>query len=418
MAMKAGRNDPCPSGQPIKFKKCLANHPQLRADASPAEVWWVCSRWIAPRPPAWELFESLPTTAPVPVEKVNALLDELLHHKPEETEWDDVLTTLRNRQYPDLAGVFRRIDRELPDDTEDKALFYWAAAEVLDEPDLLREVTAGFVRLDAHSYNADALLNVENRLLAAGLEDETLQLCERFLPIVEVDCGLLPHAVPELIHRILHLRLGRLVRHHSGGTIDLERVMRDMVAGLPEGVALGPLRKGVEILLGLAPEPKVTRKNLAFVLATRKKIPQNETFCVWNTLLRAVREAFLIDGAAPGQALCAMDLLLDAAESDLEDAKDEDLKPVPNLADLPGHEDLEGFVSQASQQIVGIDRSRAELLLLALRILTRFLVRHEVIGAATAQSAEVEIDRLAALLNRRAEGSESIGDDLSPGDDD
>lgn len=57
--MKIGRNDPCPSGRPIKFKKCLANHPQLRTGASPADVWWVCDQWAAPRPPAWELLDCL-----------------------------------------------------------------------------------------------------------------------------------------------------------------------------------------------------------------------------------------------------------------------------------------------------------------------------------------------------------------------
>lgn len=413
MAAKRGRNDPCPSGQPIKFKKCLANHPQLHADALPAAVWWVCSRWIGPRPPAWELLDSLPETVPVPAKKVTAMLDELLHDAPEDIAWADLLMRLRNGRYPDLAGVFRRIDRELPADTKerDKAYFYWGASEALDNPDLLREVAAGFMRLDGDSYDADALLHVEDRLLSEGLEEETLQLAQRFLPIMEADDSLLPHAVPELTHRILYLRLGRLMRQPSGGMIDPERIMRDALAGLPDHFGRGPLRKGVEILFGLAPESKVKPEDLSLVLPARKKISEKERFRTWNTLLRAVREAFLIDGGAPGQALCTMYLLLEAADDDLERKGREGVEPVRNLADLPGYEDLDGFLARASRQFVSIDRSKAKLLLIAVRILTRFLARHEVVDAAMAQTAEIELDRLTGLLNQ----SDEADDDLSPG---
>jgi hypothetical protein len=39
---------------------------------------------------------------------------------------------------------------------------------------------------------------LEDYLLAEGLEAETLELAEHFLPIVRADGGLMPHVVPEL----------------------------------------------------------------------------------------------------------------------------------------------------------------------------------------------------------------------------
>jgi hypothetical protein len=130
-----------------------------------------------------------------------------------------------------------------------------------------------------------------------------------------------------------------------------------------------------------------------------------------------VRETFLIDGAAPGQALCALDLLMDAVDHDLRRGRDEDEEtPVRNLADLPTHGELEGFISRACRQIVRINRSRAELLVIAVRLLTRFLVRHELIDAGVAPRAEVDINRLTGLLSHRGRDSDKIPDDFSRGD--
>lgn len=194
--MSAGRKNLCPSGNPEKFKGCLAKHPQLKPNASPADVWWVCDKWKAPNPPALDLILRLPKNGSVPSEKVHAVIDILLSDSAEiDLDWPDVLTHLHHVQFPELPEVYRKIAGALGPHTKGVAYFFLAAAEIFDDPALLRETAAGFARLDARSYDADVLQYIEDRLIVAGLEDEALMLAERFLPIMRKD-ELMPYSVP------------------------------------------------------------------------------------------------------------------------------------------------------------------------------------------------------------------------------
>ena len=47
---KTGRNEPCPSGAGVEFKKCLRQHSGLSPQSSAGAIWWGCARWQAVEP--------------------------------------------------------------------------------------------------------------------------------------------------------------------------------------------------------------------------------------------------------------------------------------------------------------------------------------------------------------------------------
>jgi hypothetical protein len=73
-----GRNDSCPGGQSVKFKKCLVAHRELHERSTPAEVGWVCSRWQAAVPPLEERLAAMPSRRTGAMEKLDQVLEEAI----------------------------------------------------------------------------------------------------------------------------------------------------------------------------------------------------------------------------------------------------------------------------------------------------------------------------------------------------
>jgi hypothetical protein len=107
------------------------------------------------------------------------------------------------------------------------------------------------------------------------------------------------------------------------------------------------------------------------------------------------REAFHLEKVPLGQALSALEMLAVAVDFETRPAG----AAFDNFADIPTLADLEGFLARNAQDLVGIDESRARLLLLALGLLTRFLARHELLAPAAAEKAERELRRLSESLD-------------------
>ena len=116
------------------------------------------------------------------------MLEELLRLPPGETDWCDLFHAFARRDHNDLPSVFRRIAGAIPHTGEEGiSFFYWAAAEEFDRRghrNLLPEVAAGFRKLDGETYDADALSHVEDYLLVAGYDAETLELKNGWSPLV------------------------------------------------------------------------------------------------------------------------------------------------------------------------------------------------------------------------------------------
>jgi len=121
---KVGRNDSCPSGQPAKFKNCLVAHRELNERSTPAEVWWVCSRWQAAAPPLEKRLVAMPSRRIGAVEKLDQVLEEAIK-AGEDMEWNEIFHGLRAAGHPDLPGVFRRIAAEVPPTKKSRLAFFY-----------------------------------------------------------------------------------------------------------------------------------------------------------------------------------------------------------------------------------------------------------------------------------------------------
>lgn len=181
---KIGRNDPCPSGAGVKFKKCLLKHPQLRADATLADVWWLCDQWVAPIPDYRKLCESLVRVGEqAPVAKVQALLNLLFQLPQDSVMWSMVLSILNLTRYEDWAGLFRHVRDHVPDTiTTQLAYCYSSLARRLaaTNPQTVPELVEAFLRLPADSAYPDAVRQLHRELRAAGHSVECARLEERF----------------------------------------------------------------------------------------------------------------------------------------------------------------------------------------------------------------------------------------------
>jgi hypothetical protein len=188
----------------------------------------------------WDAFDALkaPTAA-----QMDDLLGNLLALPPDATDWADVVHVFASHNHPELPAVFRRIAGAVPHTMgTEMAYFYWAAAEEFARKKLvtlLPEVAAGFCRLDRDTYDADALVHLEDYLLAGHFDAETLQLAEHFLPAAREgvrDGRLMPHVVPEMCGLIFQLRVGLALSSEPGGGASPEPLAQALRQGMEEEI--------------------------------------------------------------------------------------------------------------------------------------------------------------------------------------
>jgi hypothetical protein len=142
--LKTGRNESCPCGSGRKYKKCC-----IESDAQMVRNADEKRRAKAPSSASAPAFEPLPV---VTLGRLKQFAEQIVHLS--------------------AAGRFEGLE-------------LGAAAEEFIRAkrlDLLPEVAVGFCKLDARAYDADALIHIEDYLLAAHFEGEALHLAERFLP--------------------------------------------------------------------------------------------------------------------------------------------------------------------------------------------------------------------------------------------
>jgi SEC-C motif len=303
--LKSGRNDPCPCGSGRKFKKCcLASDEQLVRNAEATRRAQAFTS--APPPPAVEpppagtpkVKERKPRPLTEAEVRWNAFWDELealnspsaaqmhdllgkLLESPEGDDWADLMHAFAKHNHPDLPRVFRRIASVIAHTKEaGTAFFYWAAAEEFirtKRTDLLPEVAAGFCKLDARAYDADALVHLEDYLLAAHFEREALQLAERFLPAGRegVATGrLMPHAVAEQSELIFQLRLGLALRSETTDAGASPEALADALRqDIEDEIDVEAARRAALIIFRRSADPIWTRADFELV-----KIPRSYTW--------------------------------------------------------------------------------------------------------------------------------------------
>jgi len=444
--LKSGRNDPCPCGSGKKYKKCcLARDEALvrqstvprqgRTDerAEPASSITGEASGAAANdtevsdsgdsaadietelPPdvqrqADALWDEFETWKRPTAEQMDAFLANLLALPPEATDWSDLFHRFACHQHPDLPGVFRRIAAAVPHTRETgMAFFYWAASEEFvrrQHHQLLPEVAAGWRKLDLESYDADALSHLEDYLLAEGLEAETLELAEHFLPILRADGGLMPYAVPELCGLIFELRVGRHLRAELNGTPAPDLLAEGLRRGIEEEIHPDAARNAAEVIDGRSPVPVWERPQ--FDLASgdigSEDKAWRQNLGLSGVLMHVAREAWQVEQRPPGCALRGLALMLNSVYDWLEVDRKKRKGASGNLLDYLRPAGVERRLVEACRDLIGVNEPRARLVLDAHGILLRFAARHQLLSPADAAESHKELARLQHALDRLERG--------------
>jgi hypothetical protein len=437
---KTGRNEPCPCGSGKKYKKCCLpkdeenvrqaaaaqDAKQQLADAgalystdeqssglsvqecldlpplregetqSPIEVELKLDR-------LWNDFEAVaqPTVA-----QMNEFLSELLSLESETTDWGDVVHRFGRLSHPDLPGVFRRIADAVPHtEASGMAFFYWAAAEEFTRrgaPHLLPEVAAGFRRLDVDNYDPDALSNVEDLLLAAGFDAETLQLAEHFLPVERVDEDLMPYAVPRRCGLIFELRVGQALRERPPGNGLPDTLAKQLRTNIEAEIHEDSGRLAAEIIAGARSDAPWEKSQFELVTGDISKDDAAWQDCLrlFGTLIRIAREAWLLETRPPGCSFRGLSLLLKSVYDWKNQRGRKSKKTSNNLLDYLGPSGLEGRLAQSCCAILGVNVPRARLLLQAHELLAHSAARHQLITPEACAQTEKELLRLRRQLGQ------------------
>jgi SEC-C motif len=437
--LKTGRNDPCPCGSGKKYKKCClaADEAIVRQvgearEAEAAESVDLDTRRrheINGTTPAenrlfseqkraegidlgpgetseadklWHDFEALerPTS-----EQMNLFLEKFLTLPPGETDWCDLFHAFADRDHNDLPSVFRRMADAIPHTSEEGiSFFYWAAAEEFDRRgyrNLLPEAAAGFRKLDGETCDPDALSHLEDYLLAAGYDAETLELDEHFLPIMRNNDDLMPYVVLEVCPQIFELRVGAELGAKVDETRSVESVSQSLRRGIEEEIREEVAADAAAIIIGQTlPEPwtcadfdLVTGNIRADDRAWRDSLRLN------RTLMRAAREAWQIDQVPPGCAFTGLTLMLDSVyASQSKSAK----RRKTSLLSYLSPSGIEKRLVTSCRGLIGINVPKARRLLQAHDILCRLAARYQLISGMEADRSKEELSRLHNQLNEMA----------------
>jgi hypothetical protein len=370
--------------------------PPLREDETepPAEVESKLDR-------LWSEFEAVAKPAVV---QMDEFLSQLLSLAPEATAWSDVLHRFARLNHPDVPGVFRRIAAIVPHTkAAGMAFFYWSAAEEFARQGtthLLSDVAAGFRRLDVRSYDADALTHLEDFLLAAGLDAETLQLAEHFLPIERADDDLMFYAVPQQCNLIFELRVGQVLREGPSGKGSPDTLAQQLRSNIEEEIHEDSARLAAEIAAGAGSDAAWQRSHFDLVTGdiSEDETAWQDSLRLFGALIRVARETWLLEACPPGCALRGLVLLLNAVY-DWNDRRGKKSKtPGNNLLDYLRPSGLESRLVHGCREMIGVNSPRARLLLQAHEILAHSAVRHQLITPAACAQTEKELSRLRCKL--------------------
>ena len=449
--LKTGRNEPCPCGSGRKYKKCCLRADEDRARHAAAAAQFQ-SPAVAKLQPAvsapekeadldadgaapsrkarevseadrrldelWQWFDSLSSPSAV---QLDEWLERLVALPPEGIEWDDVLHACAQKGHPDLPAVFRRIAVRVPH-THKTAMshFYWAAAEEFTRRGfdaLLPEVAAGFSNLDEHSYDADALVHLEDFLLAGRFETEALVLAEHFLPIVRADSGLMPYAAVEKCNLIFQLRAGIALRGGYGAPASPHTVTQALRRDLQEDIEDEAIDHAVLVACEAA-DPAWTRACFDLVTGDIRESEQAWQDCVrlYDALLRVAREAWRIDGVPPGWAFVGLSRLLESVyrarnRDEMKRSRNRKTQKESrprNLLDYLNPAGMEQRIVRACPDVLGVSVARAQVLVDAHTVLLDFASRHELLADGSAAAARTELVRLRGVLAPVAGSSQGV----------
>lgn len=440
--LRTGRNEPCPCGSGRKYKKCClcadedrARHtaaasqlqspavaklqravsaPEKEADlnadrAAPSRKAREISEADRRLDELWQWLDSLSSPSAA---QLDEWLECLMALSPDGIEWNDVLHTCAQKGHPDLPAVFRRIAACVPH-TRNTAMsyFYWAAAEEFTRRDfdaLLPEVATGFATLDEHSYDADALVHLEDFLLAARFETEALVLTEHFLPIVRADSGLMPYAAVEKCNLIFQLRAGIALRGGYGASASPHTVTQVLRRDLEKDIEDEAIDHAVLVACEAA-DPAWTRACFDLVTGDIRESEKAWQDCVrlYDALLRVAREAWRIDGVPPGWAFVGLSRLLESvyrARNRNEMKRSENRKAqkesrARNLLDYLNPAGMEQRIARACPDMLGVSVARAQVLVDAHTVLLDFASRHELLAGGSAAATRTELARLRGVLD-------------------
>lgn len=426
--LKTGRNDLCPCGSGRKYKKCCL--PQDQAIVREAAVAGASADIPAlPRPidlesqaadfepedtvpfssaseevhPVWQEFESLtePTTG-----QMDRLLEKFLALPPEETDWPDLFREFARSGHGDLPGLFRRISNSVPHTkATELAFFYWAAAEEFEQRgfrDLLPEIASGFQRLDRDSYDPDALVHLEDCLLAAGFDASALRLCEHFLPILREGAAagvLTPYALPRLCARIFDLRIGSALRGEFSTREPAPELARALRAGIEDEIHADSGTTAAAAILGESPRVTYTRDQFDLVTGdvSRDDGAWRQALALNAALIAVAREGWQSGQTALGSAVVGLQLMLASVYNSA--ARTGKRKRAGwNFISHLAPSGIEARIAAECREMIGVNVPRPRLHLDAYDILREVAVRHQLISSLAASQSEEEIARLRSQL--------------------
>jgi hypothetical protein len=267
----------------------------------------------------WDAFDALkePTAA-----QMDDLLGNLLALPPDATDWADVMHVYASHNHPELPAVFRRIAGAVPHTTgTGMAFFYWAAAEEFARQKrvtLLPEVTAGFCKLDQHTYDADALVHLEDYLLASHFDAETLQLAEHFLPAAREggrDGRLMPHVVTEMCGLIFQLRVGLALRSKPGAGASPEPLAQALRRDMEEEIDTEAVRRAAMTICGRQPRSEWVRADFELLQGDISESDEawQECLRLYDTLMGVARESWQSESFPPGCGFRGLYKVLESA---------------------------------------------------------------------------------------------------------
>ena len=429
--LKSGRNDPCPCGSGRKYKKCcLRGDEELVRQTSTAQqsevIGYVDPAAAAAEPTVgedldsrdgsslqpevrgrldalWKEFDAVSRPTAV---QMDEFLGELLVLPPETTNWGELLHEFAQRKHPDLHAVFRRIVAAVPHTKQaSMAFLYWAAAEEFPGDKLsalVPELVEGFCRLDGHSYDADALLHIEDYLLAGHFDAEALRLAERFLPIEREDGGLMSYAVHDTCSLIFQLRVGIALRSEPHAATSLEAVAQALGQDIEEEIDAEAITHAARVICEPDSTSAWTRAHFALVMGDIRASDQawQECLRLYDTLIAVARDAWRCESFPPGCAFLGLSRLLESVYSARAEAAEKRKKKTQrgNLLDYLNPGGMEARIARSCDDLLGVNEPRARILLDAQEVLLCFAVRKQLVADADAAATRAELARLRGVL--------------------
>ena len=355
----------------------------------------------------WDAFDVLkaPTAA-----QMDDLLGNLLALPPDATDWADVMHAFASHGHPELPAVFRRIAGAVPHTKgTDMAFFYWAAAEEFARKKLetlLPEVAAGFCKLDQHTYDADALVHLEDYLLAGHFDAETLQLAEHFLPAAREgvrDGRLMPHVVPEMCGLIFQLRVGLALRSEPDAGASPEPLAQALRRDVEEEIDTEAAHRAAMTICGRESRSAWARADFELVQGDISESDEawQECLRLYDTLMGVARESWQSESFSPGCGFRGLSKVLESVYDarDRTRAKPKKKSKRGNLLDHLNPAGLDERLARSCRGILGVNVPRARLMLEAHELLLRFAERHQLVSVGDVAATQSELIRLRSVLD-------------------